>query len=804
MWEAEIRLLSSLYTFDRPYSYISDTPCRAGMIAALPFGTSNRQQYGVVTAVKEFSGNEESLKKISFFLPEPYSVSEQHTELAKYMSERLFTSFGDCVRLMLPSGINFKTEEYYEKGESYEGCKKDEKELASRLISNEKGVAEEVGREKINSLVRRGIILKKTKPVCRVNEKYETVITLDKTFEKSSLDAKLKGSRKKEIYLRVVNYLEGCPDGVEKKTLCGIYPIGADGVKYLEKKGIISIVSRRVGREAYDFGKFEKKSTPPVLSEEQKRAFDTLSPLLDSRKGAAALLWGVTGSGKTSVILSLADRAVKRGEGVIILVPEIALTLQNASLLFSLWQDKVAVIHSGMSEGERQDAWEALKEGRKSVVLGTRSAVFAPVANLSMIVIDEEQDDSYKSDQSPRYNARDIARFRCAKGGALMLLASATPDVETFWRAEKGKYTLVKLTERYGNSHLPEVLLYDTVEAGLMPDRMIGDVLEEKLRETLERGEQAILFLNRRGLRKILICRDCRAGVSCPNCSVPMTLHLENGAYTLMCHWCGYKMPPPNLCPNCSSRHMQYRGYGTQKLEEELHRILPQARVLRMDADTTGKKFSHDEIISRFASHDADILIGTQMVTKGHNFPDVTLVGVVMADLSLSVSDYRACEHTFALLTQVVGRAGRGDKPGCALIQTCDAEGEVIRLCTTQDYEGFYRGEIALRKSLLFPPFCSAGAFFLTSDSEKDLDRATEKINSMLAKKLSEEYRDVKIIAYGPFEAFPYKLKNRYRRKLAVKYKDSKRTRELFGEILKSFGVKDNTNCIFDPTPSGI
>ncbi len=800
MWRVELRLINALYTFDCPWSYNSDIHCEIGMIGAVPFGKADRWQYGVVVGVSE-QERDDTLKSIAFFLPSPYRLSAHHVELAHFMCDRFFAPFGECARVMLPSGLNFKTEEYYLKGENFYTASG---ELSTAFEESDESTLDCFSKEAIDGFIRRGVVVKRTRAVCSVNEKTETAVKIADGYESARIPELLKGCRKKTEYEKLIAHLAGEDEEISLKHLSDLYSLSYDAFRFLEKKGIVTLHQRRVMRPSYELSdlKLEKKNI--VLSEEQENAYSTLLPMLLSSEPSAALLYGVTGSGKSSVILSLIDRALEDGKGVILLVPEIALTLQNASALFSRYGDKVAVIHSGMSEGQRQDAWEELEAGKKTVVLGTRSAVFAPVSNLGLIVIDEEQDDSYKSDTSPRYHARDIARFRCAKSGALMLLASATPDVESFWRAENGKYTLVRLDKRYGGATLPEILLYDIVTDGLVPDMMIGDVLEKKIAETLSKNEQAILFLNRRGLRKLLVCRDCKSGVSCPNCSVPMTLHLVDGEYKLACHWCGYKSSPPTVCPECSSHHMQYRGYGTEKLEEELKRRFPNARVLRMDADTTGKKHSHDEIISSFASHEADILIGTQMVTKGHNFPDVTLVGVVMADLSLQVSDYRSFENTFALLTQVVGRAGRGKKKGCALIQTADSSSEIINLCTTQDYDGFYKGEIALRRALMFPPFCSVGMFFMTSESERDLEKASEKLSSEFSKRLAGEYLDVKIIAYGPFEAFPYKIKNKYRRKLVVKYRDSARVRALFREILLSFTPKDNIRCIFDPNPSGV
>lgn len=789
MWKAEVRLINASFAYDRPWTYISHTFLEKGSLVALPFGKADRWQYGIVTKAEQVEDFPQGLKEISFVLPSPYKLSETQLSLCEYMSEHTFSPFGECARVMLPSGLSFKTVEYFEQGEKYE--------LWQEKIPLEN--IQSLSPKEINSLIKNKYILKKTKAVSSVNVKSETFVSLVKN---PPLDT-LSSTRKKEEYIKVVSYLEGTSE-VSLKELLSIYSIDRAGIKLLEKKGIVKIFEKRVEREAYDFTRFEKKEEKINLSPEQQEAFDKLFPLYNSHKPSAALIWGVTGSGKTSVILSLIDRAVEEGRGVILLVPEIALTLQNASKLFARYGDKVSVIHSAMSEGQRQDAWEALEAGRKTVVLGTRSAVFAPIKNLGMIVIDEEQDQSYKSDVTPRYHARDVARFRCTKENAFLLLSSATPDIETYYKAEKGKFAFVKLSERFGGATLPDITLFDTIAEGLPPDTMIGEKLEEELRKNLEKGEQSILFLNRRGLRKLLVCRDCKTGVSCPNCSVPMTLHLTGQEYKLVCHYCGYKSSPPDKCPTCSSRHMQYRGYGTEKLEEELRRRLPQARVLRMDADTTSRHFSHDEIIEKFARKQADILIGTQMVTKGHNFPDVTLVGVVMADLSLMVSDYRASENTFALLTQVVGRAGRADKKGRALIQTSDSGSELINLCTTQDYESFYKGEIALRRALMFPPFCTVGMFFLSSESELELERAAEKLSDTLASKLGGEFSDVKLLAYGPFEAFPYKLKNKYRRKLVLKYANTPRTRKLIREVLLHLSDKGHVHCIFDPSPTGI
>lgn len=799
MYKITVRLMSATMSFDRPYSYVFDFDLNKGAVVALPFGNSDRHQYGIVISSEE-TDNDSGLKRILFSLPEPYSLTPLQLETAEFMSERFIASFGDCARLMLPTGLDIDTAEYIVRGERFEEL--ENCEIKSRIQTEDKVYLDSgLTKKTVLPYIKKGFVQLKTEALCHINEKKERY-AVSVPMEREEWTVRLKGAKSKDKYLTVLEHLSGV-DEVAVKSLYEIYSIDSAGLSFLEKRGLIEIVTHSVERNAYNVPDGLNETDSHIfLSDEQQSAYDTLSDMLDSHKGCAALLYGVTGSGKTSVILSLIDRAVADGRGVIMLVPEIALTSQSAEILFARYRDKVAVIHSGMSKGERHDSWEAIKSGRKSIVLGTRSAIFTPVKDPALVIIDEEQDDSYKSDTTPRYHARDIARFICAKADALMLLSSATPDVESFYNAKKGKYTLVEMKKRYGGAILPEVIIADITNDGVStPDRLIGAELEERLNRTLEREEQAVIFVNRRGLKKLLTCRDCRGSVTCPNCSVSMTLHQMGEAHRLVCHYCGYSMTPPTKCPSCDSVHMQYRGYGTQKLEQELNVLFPLARVMRMDADTTRKKLSHDEIIEEFSQHKADILIGTQMVAKGHNFPNVTLVGAVMADMSLFTSDYRANEHTFALMTQVVGRAGRGRKKGSAVLQTMNPHHEIIELCTTQNYDAFYEGEIELRRALTFPPFCTVGVFILSSDSVRALDDACKNLDGTVGGLLSGEYSDVKLIAYGPFDAVPYKLKNTYRRKLVVKYKNNKRTRDMFRAVLSAFNSKD-VKCSFDASPT--
>ena len=404
--------------------------------------------------------------------------------------------------------------------------------------------------------------------------------------------------------------------------------------------------------------------------------------------------------------------------------------------------------------------------------------------NLGMIVMDEEQEHTYKSDQDPKYHARDIARYRCASENALLLLASATPSLESYQKAMDGKYTLITMKHRYGSAQLPDVRIVDMRDGtSLSP---LGDELAAEVARVKEEGNQSVLFLNRRGYSHQTVCRSCGKAISCPRCSVAMNYHVKKNSHDgeLVCHWCGGRKPVPTACPDCGSVHLVRMGYGTQRVEEELKTAFPSARVLRMDADTTSQKASYDRLLSEFRNHEADILLGTQMVTKGHDFPDVTLVGVLMADMSLYLDDYRAAERTFSMLTQVIGRAGRGDKPGLAVIQTMNPDSDVIRLACAQDYERFFQNEIRLRRLLQFPPFCDMVLLTLTCRDEKELQNAALHMARQLKAKNFLEYRDVPIVAFGPFEAPVYRVDNIYRMRMVVKCRLTKRARSMFEDLL--------------------
>ena len=492
------------------------------------------------------------------------------------------------------------------------------------------------------------------------------------------------------------------------------------------------------------------------------------------------------------------------------LLPEISLTPQTLGIFCSRYGERVAIIHSGLSAGERLDTFRRIKSGGADIVIGTRSAVFAPLPNLGLIVIDEEQEHTYKSDQNPKYHARDIARFRCAHCKALMLLASATPSFESYFKAKEGKYTLIKLTHRYGKAKLPRVSVVDMrkASAGGM-NSPIGNLLCEKLVEKIHNGEQSILFLNRRGYNNFISCQTCGSAISCPTCSVSMTYHTYGKAYNtgeLRCHWCGKRIPLPMVCPECGSEHLTKMGYGTQRVEQELTSLLPLSRIIRMDTDTTTTKSAYEKLLGQFRAREADVLLGTQMVTKGHDFPAVTLVGVLSADASLYLDDYRAAERTFAMLTQVIGRAGRSDKEGEAIIQTSNPDHECIKLACEQNYDEFYEREIRLRKELCFPPFCDIAVISLSSTLENELHKASAQITEQIASISKKDFSDIPLVVFGPFEAPVYKVENKYRLRTVLKCRLNKRSREFFAILLKNFAKTNNkyVNMSIDFNPSNL
>ncbi|WP_297129186.1 primosomal protein N' [uncultured Eubacterium sp.] len=606
----------------------------------------------------------------------------------------------------------------------------------------------------------------------------------------------LKGKSERMVRLLVDDEIELSKITKKQKTVCDLLlDIGSAGaneicefcgvgisvLKNLEKSGIVEFYSKEVYRNPYE-NKEIADNSEILLSDEQQEAYLKNKNMLGS--GKTGLLFGVTGSGKTQIYLKLIDDVIDDGKDVIVLVPEIALTPQTLSIFHRRYGDKVAVIHSGLSLGERNDEYKRIDRGIAKIVVGTRSAIFAPVHNLGLIVMDEEQEQTYKSERTPRYNAKDVAKFRAGYNKAYFLMSSATPSIETYSNALNGKYVLSTVTQRYGNAVLPNVITVDMKNEMRNGNKSpISSILLQHLTKTINNGKQAILLINRRGYNTFIACNECGHVITCPNCSISLTYHSYNNR--LVCHYCGYTKKIDNICPECGSDAVRYSGFGTQRIEEELQALLPDAKILRMDADTTTAKFSHEKLLEQFGNKEYNILIGTQMVAKGLDFEDVTLVGVVNADNSLYDQNYTASERSFDLITQVVGRAGRRDSSGTAIIQTVNPQNETIDFASNQDYIGFYNNEIMLRKLMIYPPFCDIYSATFTGENENTVALCSKAFFDRLVEYNSNEYKDIKLVVLGPTQAKISKINNTYRYRLAIKCKNSQRIRQMITKILK-------------------
>ena len=609
----------------------------------------------------------------------------------------------------------------------------------------------------------------------RLKDKSERMVRLVDDSEDVLLSVTKKQRLVVELLLDV-----GCAGFNE---ICEFCSVGATVVKNLEKSGVVEIFQREVYRKPFNVENSAGVQEEIELSDEQKSAYSRLKGIMENG-GGTGLLYGVTGSGKTQVYLKLIDDAVNNGKDVIVMVPEISLTPQTLSIFHRRYGDRVAVFHSGLSLGERNDEYKRADRGEAKIVIGTRSAVFAPLHNLGLIVMDEEQEHTYKSERTPRYNAKDVSRFRAKYNNALFLMSSATPSVETYSAAVSGKIALCELNERYGDAVLPEVITVDMKSEMKNGNKSpISSVLSRLITENLEKKKQTILLINRRGYNTFIACNECGHIITCPNCSISLTYHSYNNR--LQCHYCGYSKPLDNICPECKSDSVRYSGYGTQRIEDELSRLFPSARILRMDADTTTAKFSHQKLLDSFASGEYDILIGTQMVAKGLDFDNVTLVGVVNADNSLYNESYTANENSFDLITQVVGRAGRRKEKGYAVVQTINPFNETVEFASQQDYKGFYENEIMMRKIMIYPPYCDLFSVMFTGENENECALCAKKFFEIMVELNKNEYKEVKLVALGPTQAKISKINNNFRYRILLKTKNNKNVRMLITEILK-------------------
>ena len=733
-----------------------------GSKVLVPFGKGEKLEEGFVIKIKEKSEYQiKDIKKIED------NLTDKQIALAKWMAKRYFCNISDCIKLMLTPGTRTKNKEK------------------------------------------------------RIQDKTINIVYLGKDIGKIDYDietGKIKSEKQKRILEFIKNNEGSTIQEIEMFTDCSRAIINT-----LIKNGYLEIIEKKVERDPL-VNKVANKTNKLVLTDEQKTAYEKVKKAIDKNVYEQFLLYGVTGSGKTEIYLQLIEDVINKEKTAIILVPEISLTPQILERFISRFgKEKIAILHSKLSIGERHDEWEKIRQGKSKIVIGARSAIFAPVKNLGIIIIDEEHDSSYKSEVTPKYQAKEIAKYLAKENKCPLLLGSATPDISTYYKSisdtnseieietlskselekqtKKEKITLLKLTKRANKSSLPSVEIVDLKEELANGNRsMLSLELYSQIEENIKNKKQTILFLNRRGYSTFIMCRNCGYTVKCKNCNISMTYHsYEN---KLKCHYCGNEEKLVTVCPECHSDKIRYFGTGTQKLEQEIHKQFPNASIIRMDVDTVTKKNSHEEILNKFKNENIDILIGTQMVVKGHHFPNVTLVGVIAADSSLNIDDYRASERTFQILTQVAGRAGRENLPGKVIIQTYNPSEFSIQCAKKQNYDLFFETEIAIRKQLKYPPFCDIIVIGFNSEKEEDIKRTSNIIYQYLSTSLDK----TKFVIFKPMPSPIDKIQNKYRWRIIIKGRMNEEANKVFNSCLKEI-YKTNlktTRITIDVNPNNM
>lgn len=796
----KIAVSAANFAIDKPYSYWipQDMALAPGQRVMVPFGRANRRTEGIVLTVEP--GSEDKLKPVESCLDDGPILTETQLRLAAFLRERYFCTFFDAIRVMLPAGLWFRTRLTVSLTEDRSWKDKTiRKEGAAELLElleNLGGTAQEEAlrnlisdedtlREVLSYLRQKKWITCQTDFLRKTQDKSEKIATLAQSPEETMAYA---ASRPKSAAMqRQVLELLCSVGSAAVKDVCYFTGASTATVNRLEKLGYLTLSHRPVlrCREIRP----AKLSGPLVLNEEQQACFEGLASQMAQKEPGVALLYGVTGSGKTSVYIRLIQTCLEKGKSAMLLVPEIALTPQLLGILAAYFGTQVAVLHSSLSAAERYDQWKRVKSGDARVVVGTRSAVFAPCTP-GLLILDEEQEHSYKSESAPRYDAKEVAIWRGAKEKALVVLGSATPSIESMYRAKTGLYRLYTLHQRYNGRPLPEVEIVDMrEELKLGNDTSLSIPLRQRILETRQAGKQTILLLNRRGNSRALVCIDCRQTPECPRCSVHLTYHSANSR--LMCHYCGFSMAAPARCPACGGP-LKTIGTGTQKVQQELAALFPDMETSRMDADTVSAVNTHEKILEHFQKENVPALLGTQMVAKGLNLPNVTLVGVLDGDLSLYSGGFRAGETTFNMLTQVVGRAGRGDSAGRAVIQTLQPEHQVIGLAAKQDYDGFYDLEIRLRQAQAAPPFGDFALVTFSGQEEGQVLRGAavfrDSLNAWL-RQVPEE----KCSVLGPAPCVVPKVNYNYRYQLTLRCHMTRPLRQLLAALLRKFS-QDKAN----------
>ena len=736
---SNVKNLNRIFDYNVP-SEMQGTIC-VGDRVLVPFGNKKTYEEGFIVGLKE--NTQYKVKDIAK-IQEGIKLTEENIDLAKLMARRYFCNISDCIKLMLPPGTLNKN---------------------------------------IDS---------------RVKDKTLNFVYLKKDIEEIEEDIENRVI-KSEKQKRVLNFLIQ-NEGIQTTELEIITDTTNSVLKALEKKEYIEIIEEKVERNPF-LNKDIKPTKKLKLTEEQQDAFNKIDKTINNNENKEFLLYGVTGSGKTEIYLQLIEKIIQKNKTAIVLVPEISLTPQMVERFIARFgQEKIAVLHSKLSIGERYDQWNKIKNGECKIVIGARSAIFAPIQNLGLIIIDEEHDSSYKSETNPRYNAKELAGYMAKKNNIPLVLGSATPDISTYYKAENNKIEMLKLTKRANESNLPKVDVIDLREELANGNRSIlSRKLYEEIEKNLKDKKQTILFLNRRGYSTFVMCRDCGYTVKCKNCNITMTYHIKTNK--LKCHYCGHEEKNLTECPECHSKNIKYFGTGTQRLEEDINKIFPEATTIRMDIDTVTRKNSHEEILNKFKNDNIDILIGTQMVVKGHHFPNVTLVGVIAADSSLYIEDYRANERTFQILTQVAGRAGREKLPGRVIIQTYNPDNFAIECSKKQNYDEFYETEIELRKQLKYPPFCDIISIGLTDTDNNKIKNVSEKLYNNISRTIKNEKMDFNI--YKPLPCPIDKIKNKYRWRIILKGKLNNKIIDIINKSIEQVNSK-TTRIIVDTNPTNL
>ena len=807
---AQVAIENTSFRYDKLFTYSvpGDMSLEPGMRVTVPFGGGNKTRVAMVFFLQDsFEGDVSKVKAISSVLDREALLDAEMLSLAAWMKGRYYCTYFDAVKLMYPAGAGYKLNFSYEKDAEISAMEEVsltevQKQILSYLKRGSLSSAElkkyigiDDSSKDIVSLVRKGFVKRTDLIKRRIGDASTKMVMACWDF-----DGKLT-PRQQSVYETL------CEVGVVSvKELCYFTGASAVLIKNLLDKGAVKVFDEERYRRPESAVSAGSKKLPEALSPQQEKVYRNLVKEYEEGRCKVSLLYGVTGSGKTSVFLKLIDHVVAEGKQVIVMVPEISLTPQTIQTFRSKFGDDIAVFHSALSIGERLDEWKRVSRGEAKIVVGTRSAVFAPCRNLGLIVMDEEQEHTYKSETTPRYHAREVARFRAAHNSAFCLLCSATPSLESFHLAKKGHYGFNELTERYGEAKIPEVKVVDmNQESGFGGKSDISEYLRMALNQNLEDGKQSIILLNRRGYHTFVRCSSCHEVVTCPNCSISMTYHAANDR--LMCHYCGYSRKFSSKCPTCGEDTVNLSGYGTQRAEEALEAAVPGARVLRIDADTINTKHALERKLDAFAKGDYDIMVGTQMVAKGLDFENVTLVGVLSADQSLYSDDYRSSERTFDLLTQVIGRAGRGKYPGTAVIQTEVPENPYLRLSAAQDYYTFYEMECEYRKAMLYPPFVDIVVVGFIGEGESYIKNAASVFLDIFREKAGKEYSDIPLRVLKPTSAAIARISGKYRYKIIIKCKNNVRFRSLMTETLNAFGERKDcakATAFVDTNPENI